>query len=246
MHRDIPAAAYALIRYHEGCRLEAYDDRRPNVRLRPGDKPVGTLTIGIGHTGPDVYIGQVITEAEAERLFRQDIDETEGLVERLVSVPVSDNQFGALVSLAFNIGGAAFGSSTVLKRLNARDYKGAAKAFALWNKATDKRTGKKVVLDGLVARRAAEARLFETPDSVAPVTMPKPSPGKATDTPAELVQGKPTVEQVGKIGAAVGTGAAGVGTAAGAPWQVIVILVVLAVAAAVGGVIVGKRKGWLA
>jgi lysozyme len=78
-------------------------------------------------------------------------------------VNVTQNQYDAMVSLAFNIGITAFGRSSVLRQVNVRNWQAAAKAFALWNKSTVR--GRLVVLAGLTARRAAEAALYLLPDS---------------------------------------------------------------------------------
>ncbi len=124
--------------------------------------PAGVLTIGWGHTGPDVHEGQTITAAAADQLLDKDLDEAEADVSSLLKVPTNDNAFAALVSLRFNIGPEGFRKSTVLKRHNAGDWAGAAQAFALWNKARNDK-GQRVVLNGLVRRRAAEAALYMTP-----------------------------------------------------------------------------------
>lgn len=135
-----------LIKHFEGLRLDAYQD------------VAGIWTIGYGHTGPDVEPGQVITEAEAEALLRQDLDRFERGVSDAVRVDIDQNQFDALVSLAYNIGVSAFRSSTALKRLNRGDFLGAAEAMTWWNKATINGVRREVL--GLVRRRAAEAALF--------------------------------------------------------------------------------------
>ncbi len=156
--RDINEAGLALVKDFEGLRLQAYQDS------------AGVWTIGYGHTAaagaPTPGPGLVITEAEAERILRQDLQVFEAEVARLVEVPTNDNEFAALVSLCFNIGAQAFASSTCLKRLNRGDRKGAAEALTWWNKATVE--GRKVRLRGLVRRREAENLLFLTPPFAAP------------------------------------------------------------------------------
>lgn len=127
---------------HEGCKLKAYLC------------PANVWTIGYGHTGSDVKEGMVITQAEAERLLLKDLDRFCAAVERLVTVPLNDNQFAALVSLCFNIGEGAFAKSTLLRKLNAKDIIGATQEFPKWNKGGGK------VLPGLVKRREDEQRLF--------------------------------------------------------------------------------------
>lgn len=133
-----------LIKQFEGCRLTAYKC------------PSGVYTIGYGHT-KGVTKGQKISQERANSLLGQDIKEYENAVNRLVSAPLNQNQFDALVSFCFNCGVGAFKTSTLRKKLNAKDYKGAANEFPRWNKGGGK------VLKGLVKRRAAEQKLFNTP-----------------------------------------------------------------------------------
>lgn len=133
----------ALIREFEGLRLTAYQDA------------VGVWTIGYGTTR-GVEKGQRITEAQAEELLREDVARFEPEVLRLVKVPLSQPQFDALVSFTYNLGSKNLGSSTLLRVLNAGDYKGAAGQFERWNKAGGK------VLAGLTRRRSAERKLFES------------------------------------------------------------------------------------
>ena len=85
---------------------------------------------------------------------RQDLLNTCRDVASLVKVTISDNQFAALVSFAFNVGSTALKNSSLLKKLNAKDYAGAANEFAKWNKGGGK------VLAGLTRRREAERQLF--------------------------------------------------------------------------------------
>jgi lysozyme len=136
------AKGIALIKSFEGLELRAYKC------------PADVLTIGYGSTGPHVKPNMVITEKQAEDLLRQDLVRFERAVTRLVTVPISQNQYDALVSFTFNLGEGNFSRSTLLKRVNARDFSGAQREFAKWNRAGG------VVLAGLTRRRAAEARLF--------------------------------------------------------------------------------------
>lgn len=131
-----------LIKQFEGLELKAYRDS------------VGVLTIGYGSTGSHVSVGEVITEAQAETLLIKDLSRFESGVTELVKVPVTQNQFDALVSFSFNLGLGNLKSSTLLKKLNAKDYTGASKEFERWNKAGGK------VLNGLTRRRLAEKELF--------------------------------------------------------------------------------------
>lgn len=145
--------ARALIKQAEGLRLRAYLC------------PAGVPTIGWGHTATvtaeDVRLARKVRLDEAEALLDQDLAEFEALVHQCCRLPANDNQLGAMVSLAFNIGADGFRKSSVLRAHNRGDFAIAAQAFALWNKATV--DGAKRVLPGLVARRAAEAALYLTP-----------------------------------------------------------------------------------
>lgn len=135
------------IKSREGLRLKAYPDPAT------GGEP---WTIGVGHTGPDVYPGMVISADQADDMLRRDLEKFERGIERLVTVPLTQNQFDALVSLTFNIGLGNFGGSTLLRKLNARDYNGAADEILRWNRAAGK------VMPGLTRRREAERNQFLT------------------------------------------------------------------------------------
>lgn len=139
-----------IIKHFEGLELRAYQDS------------VGVWTIGYGHTAaagpPTVYAGQVISEAEAEAILKRDLELFEDGVRDLVKVPVNSNQFSALVSFSFNVGLGALAESTLLRKLNAGDYQGAADEFPRWVKAGGQ------TLPGLVRRRDAERALFLSQD----------------------------------------------------------------------------------
>jgi lysozyme len=135
--------AKTLIRGFEDLRLKAY--------ICPG----GQLTIGYGHTGPDVYEGQIITIERAEELLESDMIRFVDGVDQLIRVPLTDGQAAACASLMFNIGVGSFERSTLLRLLNGLDYEGAAKQFLRWNKS------KGEVLDGLTTRRETEKLIFE-------------------------------------------------------------------------------------
>lgn len=132
-----------LIKTFEGLGLKAYKDS------------VGILTIGYGSTGSHVKPGMVITIEQAEELLKQDMSRFEKGVNDLVKVPLTQNQFDALVSFSFNLGLGNLKSSTLLRKLNASDYSGAASEFLRWNRAGGK------VLNGLTRRRQAEKDMFE-------------------------------------------------------------------------------------
>ena len=145
----ISESGIALLKRFEGLELEAYQDI------------AGIWTIGYGHTGPDVQPGMRITEREAEALLRRDLKSRENAVERLVNVPLNQNEFDALVSFVYNVGAEAFRRSTALRRLNRGARLAAAEALTWWNKATVNGVLREVL--GLTRRRAAEKALFVTP-----------------------------------------------------------------------------------
>lgn len=138
---DISQAGIDAIKDYEGVRLKAYDDG------------VGVWTIGVGHT-KGVKRGDEITMTQADEFLRTDLADAEKAVNTRVTVPLTQGQFDALVSFVFNLGSGAFMASTLLKKLNARDYDGAADEFLRWNKAGGR------VLAGLVKRRISERIMF--------------------------------------------------------------------------------------
>lgn len=168
MPREINTAGYDLIKEFE---------QGPNGGFAPMPYlcPAGKLTIGWGHTGPDVKPGMIISAHDAEELLDRDLDWAEACVEKYAP-GCNDNEFAAFASLCFNIGpdpGKGFPSSTAVRLHNKGDKAGAARAIGLWNKATV--DGQLVTLPGLVRRRAAEAALYLTPpaDAFARQTMPQ-------------------------------------------------------------------------
>ena len=133
---------FDLIRKYEGLQLAAY--------VCPG----GKLTIGYGHTGPDVTKGRKIDAEEANALLEHDVQRFERGVNELVTVPMTQGMFDALISFSFNLGAGSLKNSTLLKKLNSDDREAAANEFLRWNKAMGK------VLAGLTARRESERELF--------------------------------------------------------------------------------------
>ncbi len=146
----VNAAGLDLIKSFEGLRLKAYKCS------------AGVDTIGYGHTSaagaPVVKAGMKITAAEAEKILARDLGKYEQAVDKVVTVKPTPNQFSAMVSLCYNIGPGNFAGSSVVRRLNAGDVKGAAEAFLLWNKVHGR------ALAGLTRRREAERKLFLTPE----------------------------------------------------------------------------------
>jgi len=134
----------ALIKSYEQCRLRAYLPTPDDV-----------WTCGWGST-KGVTQDTVWTQEEADARFLEDAVEAEACVNGSVTVPLTQNEFDALVSLVFNIGCGAFRGSTLLRLLNQSDYDGAAGQFKRWNKQAGKE------LAGLTSRRAKEAALFES------------------------------------------------------------------------------------
>ncbi len=139
--RQINAKGLRLLKSFEGLELRAYQDA------------VGVWTIGYGTTS-DVRPGMVITEAQAEALLKRDLNRFERAVIDLVKVPLTDDQFSALVSFVYNVGEGALSTSTLLRLLNQRDYQGAADQLLRWDKAGGR------TLAGLTRRRRAERALF--------------------------------------------------------------------------------------
>ena len=132
-----------FIREVEGFNREAYQDEG------------GVWTIGYGHI-KGVSEGMTITQEQAEEMLRDEMAEYEGYVNSLVTVELNQNQFDAMVSWVYNLGGGNLSSSTLLKVLNDGDYAGVPAQMMRWNKAGGK------VLEGLTRRRQAEADLFGT------------------------------------------------------------------------------------
>ena len=137
-----PAIASDFVKQWEGRELKAYKCS------------AGTLTIGYGHT-KGVHEGDAISPAEAEQLLVEDLTAIASDLNRLVNVPVSQGQYIALLSLAFNIGATALKKSTLLFHLNHGHYDEAADEFDKWVYAGGE------VSEGLKRRRAAEKALFE-------------------------------------------------------------------------------------
>ena len=133
-----------LICQFEGLKLERYRDA------------VGLWTIGYGHLILKEEMEKLIkiTTGEAKNILRKDLKRTETGVKKLLTLSVTQNQFDALVSFAFNLGLGNLKKSTLLKKVNAGDKDAAALQFKCWNKAGGR------VLAGLTRRRDAEMRLF--------------------------------------------------------------------------------------
>jgi len=211
--RAVTVACLALVKHYEGLYLNAYLC------------PAGVPTIGWGHT-KGVTMGQSISREKADVLLAADMAEAARHVDRLVTAPLMDHQRDALASFVFNLGAGNLASSTLLKKLNAKDYEGAAGEFGKWVYATV--GGVKTQLAGLVARRAAEAAMFRgadwkaaaeqqqrMPQAVVPAAPMKPLAQSRTMQAGQvglglsvvtgtLAQVSPMLEQVQGIGGQIG------------------------------------------
>jgi lysozyme len=144
---------YKIIKNFEGLRLAAYRDI------------AGIWTIGYGstryHDGKKVKPGdKLASDAQADALFKNTLGQYENAVNEFVKVPISQDQFDALVSFAYNEGTGALEKSTLLFELNLKNYEAAAAHFLAWDKITDPKTGEKVICNTLVQRRKEESQLF--------------------------------------------------------------------------------------
>lgn len=230
---------FDLVREFEGCKLAAYLC------------PAGVWTIGYGHTGPDVYEGQKITKLQAEKWLKQDLNKfSKGVFDACTQVP-TQHQLDAMASFAFNVGVPGLRTSSVMRAHNAGDSLAASRAFGLWNKARNPKTGKLEVLKGLTRRRAAESALYLLPsDDEVPEDMPqivepeKPMVESTINRGAALAGGTATVATVAQTVQTVGEIKDGVDNLGS--WLLPVLLVVAVVAC---GYIVYERlrqrkSGW--
>jgi len=144
-----------LIKEFEGVRLTAYKC------------PADVWTIGIGHTSaagaPEVKPGMKITLQEAYDILNSDLGQYEDAINKLVKVPLTQNQFDAVVSFVYNVGVGAFQKSTLLKKLNDGQYNAVPGELMKWTKAGGKE------LPGLVRRRRAEAALWRGVDETSSI-----------------------------------------------------------------------------
>lgn len=145
--RDL-SKAIDLIKQFEGCKLIAYKC------------PAGVWTVGYGSTtfeGTKVTEGLTITQQQAEDQLQRDLEVPRKVIDQLVTVPLNDNQYCALVDFIYNIGAGNFQSSTLLKKLNKGQYNDASFEFLRWNRSKGR------IVNGLQRRREAEQALFNTP-----------------------------------------------------------------------------------
>jgi lysozyme len=140
--RKINFQGLKLIRAFEGCRLSTYIDQ------------VGILTIGYGHTGPEIKFDMTISKEKADELLSEDLGKFERGVTNLLETQINDNQFSALVSFSYNLGLNSLAKSTLLKYVNASEFEKASEEFLKWAHAGGKEN------PGLLRRREAEKTLF--------------------------------------------------------------------------------------
>lgn len=186
------ARGISLIKQFEGFRQNAYQD------------VVGVWTIGYGFT-KDVKAGDIISRAQADERLAEELREYEQAVMRATGGDVTQSQFDALVSFAFNVGIKGMSGSSVIKAHRRKDYQAAARAFALWNKAGGK------VWPGLTRRRAAEAALYLEP---VPDDVSDPVEGPAQPMPQAVEPERPmSASSINRAGVVAG-GTAAVATVA--------------------------------
>ena len=172
----------ALIKQFEGFRAQMYND------------PVGHCTIGYGtllHKGKcdgraeeQPYAGGV-TETQATQLLEREAAEFQRVVNEAVRLPLNQNQNDALVSFVYNVGLGNFKSSTLLKKLNEKDYAAVPVELKKWTKARE--NGKLIELPGLVTRRRVEAELFERAPDAQPSVTQSFAAWQAPPTPRYIV-----------------------------------------------------------
>jgi len=181
MPRQVSRAGLDLIKSFEGFSAKWYPDPAHGWKV---------ATIGFGHTdaaGAPKHAtskGLVLSAEAATEILANDLEQYAEAVERAVKLPLSDNQFAALVSFTYNVGAGALAKSTLVKKLNAGNYGAVRSELAKWNKAGGK------TLKGLTRRRAAEADLFE-----AKTASPVPRPAPPVDDPVVTVPPAPKSEK---------------------------------------------------
>jgi len=145
-----------LLKHYEGCSLEAYPDPAT------GGEPI---TIGYGNTNPGVLkLGGICTQEEADQMLADRLkkDFEPGVNQLLLTA--NQQQFDAIISLAYNIGLGNLKTSTVVRKHNAGDYEGAAQSILMWNRANG------AVMKGLQRRRYAEMLVYKGGDSASSIS----------------------------------------------------------------------------
>lgn len=147
MSRQISPKGLSLLQTYEGCKLTPYLDQR------------GVITIGYGHTGPEVNWSLHYTPDDALTVLKKDLNFAEVEVDKNITVALNDNEFSALVCFSYNVGCKAFHLSTLRTLLNQNKKSLAGDEFLKWIHVNGE------VSQGLLNRRIAERALFLEPVS---------------------------------------------------------------------------------
>ena len=202
-------------------------------------------TIGWGCT-EGIEAGMVWTLDEATAALRRELEKHEAIVTRCVTVEIGQNNFDALVSFQYNTGGLP--KSTLLRKLNAGDFDGAAREFDKWNKAGGK------IYKGLIRRRAAERALFEQDARDEALPPGAPDMPQQVDQPAADPPSRPTVaviatgatavvSQANEIGAALTTWQGMAQTYAGLNLKMLGLAAIIGIAVWGGTIMMGRLHG---
>ena len=203
MTRAVPQSCLDFLQDMEACVLHVYDDAQPTHVLAPGDKVLGTLTAGWGHTG-NLNIGMDVALSTAQAWLADDASiaaaKLAAVVDQEVIDGLTEHQYGALVSFTFNLG--ANPKWTIWKRLNAKQYDQVpGELMKFTNQCID---GKMVKVQGLVNRRASEVAFWSTeePGSITAIT--PSSVTRKTQTPPTPSDPVPASKSKALIVSAVG------------------------------------------
>lgn len=222
---NVNQATIDLIKEFEGCKLKAYKC------------PAGIWTIGYGTTaaagvGVEPAEGMTITKEEAEWYLEKAVSDFAFSISKFITAPINENQFGAFVSLAYNIGINAFKRSSALRHFNSGKIEKVGPSIKLWKKANGK------VLNGLVRRREAEVALFMT---LVPEVTVEPAPqGRSKATQSRTVQAS-VAQGVSAFGGALAALQALDGTA-----QIIVLVGCFAIVGLSMFILKERLKAWSA
>jgi GH24 family phage-related lysozyme (muramidase) len=204
--RPVPQQAYPFLRKQEGLVLRVYDDERSDVVLKPGDKVLGTLTAGYGHTG-GLQIGQKVTKAHAEAWLRKDAERAAAAVRERIGDAVeelTDNQYAALIDFVFNLGTGDPEKPEwgIWRRLKRRQFDQVPLELMRFVHAYGKKN------KGLVNRRAAEVQLWSMDEPGSEDRDLPSSVTRAIDTPPTSLDPTPAHKSGSIIAGAAGSVAA--------------------------------------
>lgn len=185
---DINERGLKLLYEFEGRHKLLPDGRFQAYLDKIASPPVWTLYAGLTK---GIREGMIVTEAQGDAMVRKELNIYEDAIERLVTVPLTGNQFSALTCLVYNIGVGAFAKSTLLKVINQGRQDKVPEQWLRWNKAGGK------TIKGLARRRTAELALFLEPDEIEAVVPPDPMPQRvepANPTATQVIQKSPTAQ----------------------------------------------------